>query len=76
MTLGLWVVARVTLVNAYRGLIVSELTSSLPLTRTISKFSQTDGFLIFGPSSLSEKMYYSFYSILNQQRDYTFNYKR
>jgi hypothetical protein len=74
MTLGLWVVACVTLVNAYRGLIVSELTSSLSLTRTITKFSQTDGFLFFGSGVLADKMYDSFHSTFNEQGDYAFNY--
>jgi hypothetical protein len=74
MTLGLWVVACVTLVNAYRGLIVSELTSFPTLTQTYSKISQTDGFLFFGASALADKMYDSFFSTFNQQRDYAFNY--
>jgi hypothetical protein len=49
MTLGLWLILTVVLVNAYKGILTSDLTSPPPMTQRWHTFQELEGFTYYAP---------------------------
>jgi len=53
--LGLWALLSIILVNAYKGIVTTELTANSPETQKYTKINETDGFIFILPETALTK---------------------